>query len=59
MVTYASARISVAAGHRGTVRVHLSKAGRRLVRAHRRAKVWMNATVGGTWIAATRLTLRR
>jgi hypothetical protein len=58
-VTYGTARISVAAGHQGTVRVRLSKAGRRLVRAHRRAKVWMNATVGGTRIAPTRLTLRR
>ena len=59
MLTYGSARISVAAGHQGTVRVRLSKAGRRLVRAHRRAKVWMNATVGATRIAPTRLTLRR
>jgi hypothetical protein len=58
-VTYGTARISVAAGHQGTVRVRLSKAGRRLVRAHRRAKVWMNATVGGARIAPTRLTLRR
>ena len=59
MLTYGSARISVAAGHQGTVRVRLSKAGRRFVRAHRRAKVWMNATVGATRIAPTRLTLRR
>jgi hypothetical protein len=58
-VTYGTGRISIAAGHRARVRVHLSKAGRRLVRAHRSAKVWVNATVGGKRMAATRLTLKR
>jgi hypothetical protein len=58
-VTYGTAKISVAAGRQARVKVRLSKAGRRLVRAHRRTKVWLNATVGGKRLAATRLTLKR
>jgi hypothetical protein len=58
-VTYGTGRISIAAGQRAHVKVKLSKAGRRLVGAHRRAKVWINATVGGKRVPASRLTLKR
>jgi hypothetical protein len=58
-ITYGTGKISVAAGHQARVKVRLSKRGRRLVRAHKRTKVWLSATVGGKRLPATRLTLRR
>jgi hypothetical protein len=58
-VTYGSGRISLAAGHQAKVKVKLTKAGRRLVRAHRRVKVWANPTVGGARQPAIRVTLKR
>jgi hypothetical protein len=57
--TYGKARVSIAAGSQSRVRVRLSRAGRRLMRGRRRAKVWANATIGGTRVPPVRLTLRR
>jgi hypothetical protein len=58
-VTYGSAIFDVAAGAEGTVRVRLTRAGRRLLRRSARARVWVNATVAGRPIAPARLTLER
>jgi hypothetical protein len=58
-VTYGSGRIDIAAGHQARVKVRLSKRGRRLLRVHRRTKVWLSATVGGKRLPSTRLTLKR
>jgi hypothetical protein len=58
-VTYGKARVSIAAGRKTRVRVRLSRAGRRLMRGRRRARVWAHATIGGKRVAPVRLTLRR
>lgn len=58
-VTYGSVSFSVRHGRRATLSVALTRAGRRLVRTHARAKVWVNATVGGRAVPAVRLTLKR
>ena len=58
-VTYGTGKIDIAAGRQARVKVRLSKHGRRLVRAHKRTKVWLSATVGGKRLAASRLTLTR
>ena len=59
LTTYGRARLRIAAGERAAIRVRLSRSGKRLLRTHRRAKVWVNATVGGTQIPGARLTLTR
>ena len=61
-VTYGSARFKIAAGKTKSVKVKLGTAGRRLLRGHRKVKVWANSTVGnGTAqrIVGAQLTLRR
>jgi hypothetical protein len=58
-VTYGKARIAIAAGKRKTIKVHLKKAGRKLMRDRKRAKVWVNATINGTKLPASQVTLRR
>lgn len=47
-ITYAKARFTIAAGRTATVRVRLTKAGRRLVRKRRRPRVFANVAVKGT-----------
>ena len=43
----------------GKVKVHLSAAGRKLVRKHKRATVFANVTVGGTRVASVSIQLMR
>jgi hypothetical protein len=57
--TYGTAKVRIPAGKQARVRIRLNKAGRKLVRSKRRAKVWANATVGGMKIKPARMTLRR
>ncbi|MFI4984541.1 MAG: hypothetical protein ACHQAV_00965 [Solirubrobacterales bacterium] len=45
-VTYGTASFSLAAGTSQMVSVHLSSAGRMLVRKRKKAKVWLNITLG-------------
>ena len=58
-VTCGRAKVRVAAGKRQRVRVKLTRAGKRLVRKHRRIKVWANVSYGGTRVRLARVTLRR
>lgn len=60
-VTYGTASFSLKAGATGRVKVRLSAAGRRLVRAHRRTKVWANIVFssGGAPPRSTKITLSR
>ncbi len=60
LVSYGSARFSLKAGTTGKVKVKLDAAGRRLVKAHKRTKVWANVrfTAGGK-AKSTRITLAR
>lgn len=62
LATYGTARFSIAAGKRGSVKVKLNQAGRRLLRSRRRVKVWANSTVTSGTSRRTisgALTLRR
>jgi hypothetical protein len=45
LATYGTARFSIAAGKKGSVKVKLNQAGRRLLRNRRRVKIWANSTV--------------
>ncbi|HMJ04534.1 MAG TPA: hypothetical protein VK506_16450 [Conexibacter sp.] len=58
-ITYGSARIDLAAGRRGRVRVRLNRAGRGLLRGRAQRKVWVNASVGDRAVPSVRLTLER
>jgi len=61
-VTYGSAGFTIAAGTTKSVKVKLGAAGRRLLRTHRKVKVWANSTVGnGTAqrVVSAQLTLKR
>jgi hypothetical protein len=57
--TYGKARVRIGAGKKAKVKVKLNKAGRKLVRAHRRSKVWASVTIGGRRAPAKRITLKR
>ncbi|HEY7632598.1 MAG TPA: hypothetical protein VH817_17965 [Thermoleophilaceae bacterium] len=56
--TYGKARYSIAAGKAKKVKVKLSRAGKRLLKKHRRPKVWLNVTSGGK-TGTARVTLKR
>jgi len=57
--TYGSAHYDIGAGKSSHVKIKLSSAGRALLRRHRSAKVYVNATMSGKKIAGVRLTLKR
>ena len=61
MTTYGSAAFTVSKGKRKTVAIHLSSAGRRLLAAHRSARVWANVRLkrGSIRTLASRITLKR
>jgi hypothetical protein len=61
LLSYGSARFFLRAGTTGKVKVKLSAAGRKLVKAHSRSKVWANVrfSAGGGAPTSTRLTLKR
>lgn len=61
-ITYAATRVAVPAGASKQVKPKLRKAGRRLLRGRKRAKVWANARLASGSIVARvsrRMTLRR
>ncbi len=60
LVSYGTARFSLKAGTTRNVKVKLNAAGRRLIKAHRRAKVWANVrfSAGGGAPKSVRLTLK-
>jgi hypothetical protein len=58
-VTYASAKFRIPAGKRKTIRARLLEAGRRLLKRHKKAKVWLNAQMSGADTESVQLTLRR
>lgn len=59
-ISYGTARFAIKAGRTGSVKVKLDAAGRSLVRAHRRVRVWANVrfTAGGGAAKSIRLTLK-
>lgn len=57
-VTFARGRFTIAAGTTANVRMRLTKAGRRLVRKHRRPRVFANVAVKGTPTISKRIALR-
>jgi hypothetical protein len=61
LISYGTARFSLKAGTTGTVKVRLNAAGRRLLKAHHRAKVWANVrfTSGAGVGKSARVTLKR
>jgi hypothetical protein len=59
LINYGTAHFSLKAGVTGNVKVKLNAAGRRLVRAHSRSKVWANLRLaGGVSVKSLRLTLK-
>jgi hypothetical protein len=58
-ITYGTAGFSIAAGHSRTVKIHLSAAGRKLMRTHRHATVLAIMTVGATRLAPLSVALKR
>jgi hypothetical protein len=59
VTTYGTGYINIPAGRSGKVKVHLSAAGRKLVRKHKRATVVANVTVGGMRVASVSIQLKR
>lgn len=61
VVSYGTASFSLKAGVTGRVKVKLNAAGRKLVKAHKKSKVWANIrfTAGGGKPTSTRVTLKR
>jgi hypothetical protein len=62
LATYGTTRFAIAAGKQASVKVKLNQAGRRLLRAKRRVRVWANSTVtSGTArrTVSAALTLKR
>ena len=57
-VTYGRARFKIDAGKKKKLKVKLSRTGRKLVKKHKRTKVWMNVKIGST-TTSSRVTLRR
>jgi hypothetical protein len=58
-VTYGRAQLDVAAGKRATVRVKLTKAGRKQLRKHDALRAWTNVSSAGKRLRVARVTLRR
>ncbi len=58
-VTYGTGTINVPARSSRGVKVRLSGAGRRLLRRHKRATVFVNVTLGGTLVSSVAVALRR
>ena len=61
VLSYGSARFFVRAGTTSKIKVKLNAAGRKLVKAHSRSKVWANVrfSAGGGTPTSVRLTLKR
>jgi hypothetical protein len=61
VISYGTARFSLKAGATGKVKIKLNAAGRKLLRTHRRAKVWANVrfTSGAGVGKSARVTLKR
>jgi hypothetical protein len=61
LVSYGVASFSLKAGTTGKVKVKLNSAGRRLLRAHRTAKIWATVAFssGGGAPKSVRITLKR
>jgi hypothetical protein len=61
IVSYGSAKFSLKAGKTGKVKVKLNAAGRKLVKAHEKVKVWANLrfSSGAGKPKSTRVTLKR
>jgi beta-galactosidase/beta-glucuronidase len=61
VVSYGTASFSLKAGATGKVKVKLDAAGRKLVKAHSKTKVWANVrfTTGAGKPKSTRVTLKR
>ncbi len=61
VLSYGTASFSIKAGTTGKVKVKLNAAGRRLVKAHKKSKVWANVrfSSGGGRPTSTHLTLKR
>lgn len=61
LVSYGTASFSLKAGTTGKVKVKLNTAGRKLVKAHKKTKVWANVrfSSGGGKPKSTRVTLKR
>ncbi len=57
--TYGKGKVRIPAGKQARVKVKLTKAGRKLLRRKRTAKVWVNAVIGGTKVRSKRYTLKR
>ncbi len=57
--TYGKGKVRIPAGKQGRVKVKLTKAGRKLLKGRRSAKVWVNAVIGGTKVKSKRYTLKR
>ena len=59
MVTYGTASFNVPAGRSRTIKIHLSPAGRKLMRTHKHVTVFAIMTVGATRIAPLAVQLKR
>lgn len=58
-ITYASVKFRIPAGKRKSIRAQLRKAGKRLMKKHKRAKVWLNVRMRGAEVDPVKLTLKR
>jgi hypothetical protein len=61
IISYGKTSFSLKAGTTGKLKVRLTPAGRKLVKAHKRVRVWANVrfTAGGGKAKSTRVTLKR
>jgi hypothetical protein len=57
--SYGTANVNIPAGQSRNVTVHLSRAGRNLLRHHKRATVYANVTLAGTRVASVSIQLKR
>lgn len=58
-VTYASSSFSIAAGKSQSVKMQLSKAGKKAIRRHRSLKAYANATFTGGSVKSSKINLKR
>ncbi|MGE5408139.1 MAG: hypothetical protein ACM3NV_05955 [Syntrophothermus sp.] len=58
-VTFGSASFKIPKGKTATVKVKLNKAGRALMRKHRKVRVWANSTVKKGRVTSAKLVLKR
>ncbi len=60
-LTYASATFTIPAGKKRTVKAPLNGAGKRLLKHHGKAKVWLNVTLKGSSasVPSVKITLRK